>query len=43
MKSTIALPMIGAAEKAKILADEKSLLADLCAYRDVLCLPKSTH
>lgn len=33
------IQMIGAAEKAKILAAEKPLLADLCAYRDVLCLP----
>ena len=33
------IQLIGDAEKAKILADEKSLLADLCAYRDVLCLP----
>lgn len=33
------IQMIGAAEKAKILADEKALIADLCAYRDVLCLP----
>jgi hypothetical protein len=33
------IQFIGEAEKAKILADEKRLLADLCAYRDVLCLP----
>jgi hypothetical protein len=33
------IQLIGDAEKAKILADEKSLVADLCAYRDVLCLP----
>ena len=32
------IQMIGEAEKAKILADEKSLLADLCVYRNVLCL-----
>lgn len=31
--------MVGATEKAKILADEKPLLAALCSYRDVLCLP----
>jgi hypothetical protein len=30
--------LIGAAEKAKMLADEKPLLDELCAYRDVLCL-----
>lgn len=35
--------LIGNAEKARILADEKALLADLCAYRDVLCLPESTR
>ena len=33
------IQLVGEAEKARILADEKSLLADLCAYRDVLCLP----
>ncbi len=32
------IQMIGDAEKARILADEKPLLDDLCAYRDVLCL-----
>jgi hypothetical protein len=32
------IQLIGAAEKAKILADEKPLLDELCAYRDVLCL-----
>ncbi|MGH7695116.1 MAG: hypothetical protein ACRENH_09045 [Gemmatimonadaceae bacterium] len=37
------IQLIGDAEKAKILADEKALLADLCAYRDVLCLPESNH
>jgi hypothetical protein len=31
--------MVGDAEKAKILAGEKPLIDDLCAYRDVLCLP----
>lgn len=33
------IQLIGETEKAKILADEKTLVADLCAYRDVLCLP----
>jgi hypothetical protein len=33
------IQLIGEAEKAKILTDEKTLLDDLCAYRDVLCLP----
>jgi hypothetical protein len=32
------IQLIGDAEKARILADEKTLVADLCAYRDVLCL-----
>ncbi len=32
------IQLIGEAEKAKILADEKELLGELCAYRDVLCL-----
>ena len=33
------IQLIGAAEKAKILADEKTLLHDLCSYRDILCVP----
>lgn len=37
------IQMIGEAEKAKILAAEKALLDDLCAYRDVLCLSNSAH
>lgn len=37
------IQMIGDAEKAKILADEKSLLQDLCAHRDVLCLTQHRH
>jgi hypothetical protein len=32
------IQLIGEAEKARIIADEKLLLDDLCAYRDVLCL-----
>jgi hypothetical protein len=32
------IQLVGAAEKAKIMSDEKTLLDDLCAYRDVLCL-----
>jgi hypothetical protein len=31
--------MVGEAEKAKIQADEKELIDELCVYRDVLCLP----
>lgn len=37
------IQMLGAAEKAAILADEKQLVDDLCAYRDVLCLPPGGH
>lgn len=37
------IQLIGEAEKAKILADEKPLLDELCAYRDVLCLPDMEH
>jgi hypothetical protein len=37
------IQLVGAAEKAKILADEEQLLSDLCAYRKVLCLPHVEH
>ncbi|MGF1631293.1 MAG: hypothetical protein ACFCUT_17615 [Kiloniellaceae bacterium] len=37
------IQLVGEAEKAKILADEKTLIDDLCAYRDVLCLPDMKH
>ena len=37
------IQLIGAAEKAKILADEKSLLHDLCSYRDFLCVTGMEH
>lgn len=37
------IQLIGEAEKAKILADEKTLLDDLCAYRDFLCLSHEAH
>jgi hypothetical protein len=30
--------LLGETERARILADENSLLTELCAYRDVLCL-----
>ncbi len=33
------IQLIGEAEKAKIMADEKNLLAALCTYRASLCLP----
>src|ERR1700687_3881102 len=34
------IQLIGDAEKAKIMADEKTLLADLCTYRVFLCRPR---
>ena len=37
-QQTYIIQIVGEAEKANILANEKALLADLCAYRDVLCL-----
>ena len=37
------IQLIGKAEKAEILADEKRLVDDLCAYRKVLCLPHEKH
>jgi hypothetical protein len=37
------IQLIGAAEKAKILVDEKPLIDALCAYRDVLCLTHHQH
>jgi hypothetical protein len=37
------IQLIGEAEKAKILADEKALLDELCAYRDILCLAHEKH
>ena len=36
-------PLVWQAEKAKILADEKPLVDELCAYRDVLCLADHRH
>jgi hypothetical protein len=37
------IQILGDAEKARILADEKRLIDDLCAYRDVLCLHSVRH
>jgi len=37
------IQLIGEAEKAKILTDEKELLDELCAYRGVLCLAHKDH
>jgi hypothetical protein len=40
-QQSVMIQMLGDAEKARILAREKGLVDDLCAYRDVLCLPNS--
>ena len=37
------IQMLGAAEKARIMRDEKALVHDLCAYRSVLCLADGKH
>src|SRR5262245_39416782 len=37
------IQLIGEAEKARIMADEKPLVDDLCAHREVLCLPHIKH
>jgi hypothetical protein len=37
------IQLMGETEKAKIVAAEKPLLDELCAYRDVLCLKPATH
>ena len=37
------IQLVGEAEKARILADEKALLDELCAWRDVLCLANKKH
>jgi hypothetical protein len=43
LEQSYMIQLIGAAEKAKILADEKTLLHDLCSYRDFLCVPDMKH
>lgn len=35
------IQLVGESEKARILADEASMLRDLCAWRDVLCLART--
>src|SRR5262245_35728575 len=42
-EQTYIIQLVGDAEKATIMADEKPLLADLCAYRDLLCLSKGSR
>jgi len=37
------IQLLGETETARIVADEKALLDDLCAYRDVLCLHDMHH
>jgi hypothetical protein len=37
------IQLLGEAEKSKILADEKPLLDELCAYREILCLSPEKH
>jgi hypothetical protein len=37
------IQLVGEAEKAKILADEKALVDELCAYRNILCLTAKQH
>ena len=40
-QQSVMIQMVGDAEKATILAREKTLIADLCAYRRILCLAHS--
>lgn len=42
-EQTYMIQLMGEAEKARILADEKTLVDDLCAYREFLCLSHMTH
>jgi hypothetical protein len=42
-EQTYMVQVLGEAERAKIVADEKALLDDLCAYRDVLCVVTEKH
>lgn len=37
------IQLVGATEKAEILSREKDLLADLCAYRELLCVDAHAH
>jgi hypothetical protein len=37
------IQLMGEAETVRIVVDGKTLLAELCAYRDVLCLPKQSR
>ena len=37
------IQVAGEAERARIMAEEKPLLDELCGYRDVLCVPHMQH
>ena len=37
------IQLVGEAERARIQTDERELLSELCAYRDILCLPETHH
>lgn len=37
------IQLTGEAEKTRILSDEKALLDELCAWRDILCLADKAH
>ena len=37
------IQVVGEAERARIMTDEKPLLDQLCSYRDVLCVPHMQH
>jgi hypothetical protein len=37
------IQVVAEAEKARIMADEKTLLDELCAYREFLCFPNKKH
>ena len=43
LEQSYVIQMVGEAEKARILADEKALLHELCTYRGILCLTNKKH
>jgi hypothetical protein len=42
-EQTYIIHLVGEAEKMKIMANEKALIDDLCAYREFLCLSDGKH
>lgn len=42
-RDDVIIMLVGEAEKAKILADSKQLLADLCSYRSYMCTTADTQ